>query len=300
MPERYLDPKNDLTFKRVFGEHPRVLKSFLNALLPLPEDAPIEELEYLPPELVPDIPILKNTIVDVRCRDTQGRVFLVEMQMLWTDSFMQRVLFNASKAYVKQIRRGDEYRYLQPVYSLNLVDAVFDRETDAYFHHYQIVNLADTAKQLEGLEFVFIELPKFRAETLAERKMHVLWLRYLTEISESSISIAEELRSVPEIQEALTYLRESAFDANELEAYDKYWDQVSVERTRLGDALRLGQRLGHEEGRQQGREEGRQQEREAIARRLFASGLSVESIATAMGLSVGEIQKIVAKPDDPR
>ncbi|MDR1154357.1 MAG: Rpn family recombination-promoting nuclease/putative transposase, partial [Bacteroidales bacterium] len=35
---RYLDPKNDLPFKRIFGEHPNLLKSFLNALMPLEED----------------------------------------------------------------------------------------------------------------------------------------------------------------------------------------------------------------------------------------------------------------------
>ncbi|MDR1594914.1 MAG: Rpn family recombination-promoting nuclease/putative transposase, partial [Prevotellaceae bacterium] len=31
---RYLDPKNDLPFKRIFGEHPELLMSFLNALMP--------------------------------------------------------------------------------------------------------------------------------------------------------------------------------------------------------------------------------------------------------------------------
>ena len=31
---RYLDPRNDLVFKRIFGEHPQILRSFLNALLP--------------------------------------------------------------------------------------------------------------------------------------------------------------------------------------------------------------------------------------------------------------------------
>ncbi|MDR1097863.1 MAG: Rpn family recombination-promoting nuclease/putative transposase, partial [Tannerella sp.] len=35
---RYLDPKNDLPFKRIFGEHRDLLKSFLNALMPLEED----------------------------------------------------------------------------------------------------------------------------------------------------------------------------------------------------------------------------------------------------------------------
>lgn len=50
---RYLDPKNDLTFKKVFGKHPHLLNSFLNALLPLQADEQIEHLEYLPAELVP-------------------------------------------------------------------------------------------------------------------------------------------------------------------------------------------------------------------------------------------------------
>lgn len=40
---RYLDPKADLTFKKVFGEHPDLVISLLNALLPL--DGP-EEKSY--------------------------------------------------------------------------------------------------------------------------------------------------------------------------------------------------------------------------------------------------------------
>src|SRR5579872_6783159 len=98
---RYLDPKADIVFRRIFGEHPHLLKSFLNAVLPLPNDGLIEKLEYLPAEQTPRIPILKNTIVDVKCYDQQGRVFIVEMQMQWTDSFMQRILFGTSQAYVK-------------------------------------------------------------------------------------------------------------------------------------------------------------------------------------------------------
>jgi len=132
---RYLDPKNDLTFKKVFGQHPHLLKSFLNALLPLEPDAQIEELEYLPSELVPEIPEVRNSIVDVRCVDQKKRQFIVEMQMLWTDSFMSRVLFNASKAYVKQLKTSQEYHLLQPVYSLNLVDDTFIKDSPEWYHH---------------------------------------------------------------------------------------------------------------------------------------------------------------------
>lgn len=64
---RYLDPKADLTFKKVFGEHPDLVISLLNALLPLdgPEEK-IVQVEYLPAELVPETPLKKNSIVDVR------------------------------------------------------------------------------------------------------------------------------------------------------------------------------------------------------------------------------------------
>jgi hypothetical protein len=61
---RYLDPKNDLIFNLIFGEHSHLLKSFLNALMPLEEDQRIESPEYLPAEQVPDNPANKNSIVN--------------------------------------------------------------------------------------------------------------------------------------------------------------------------------------------------------------------------------------------
>ncbi|MDR2775986.1 MAG: Rpn family recombination-promoting nuclease/putative transposase, partial [Tannerella sp.] len=64
---RYLDPKNDLIFKRIFGEHPNLLRSFLTAVMPCKADQQIESLEYLQTEQVPDNPAKKNSIVDVRC-----------------------------------------------------------------------------------------------------------------------------------------------------------------------------------------------------------------------------------------
>ena len=97
---KYLDPKADLTFKKIFGNHPKRLISLLNALLPLSEEEQIHETEYLPTELVPQLEGGKNTIVDVLCTDVRGRKFCVEMQMEWSDAFQQRVLFNASKLYV--------------------------------------------------------------------------------------------------------------------------------------------------------------------------------------------------------
>ena len=52
---KYLDPKADLTFKKIFGNHPKRLISLLNALLPLSEEEQIHEIKYLPTELVPQL-----------------------------------------------------------------------------------------------------------------------------------------------------------------------------------------------------------------------------------------------------
>ena len=173
---RYLDPKNDLTFRKVFGEHPLLLKSFLNAMLPL--EVPIKNLEYLPADLVPVLPLLKSSIVDVRCIDDNDRQFVVEMQMLWTDSFKSRVLFNASKAYVRQLDKAINYQELQPVYALSLVNEIFEHEMKEFYHHYKIVHLADSKKVLKGLEFVFVEIPKFKASNYNEKRLQVLWLSF--------------------------------------------------------------------------------------------------------------------------
>ena len=133
---RYLDPKNDLIFKRIFGEHPDLLIGFLNALMPLAANRQIEEVEYLPTEQVPDIIGKKNSIVDVKCRDKSGRMFIVEMQMHWTDDFMNRIVFNASKAYIRQLNKNMGYYLLQPVYTLAILNENFDQKTEQFYHHY--------------------------------------------------------------------------------------------------------------------------------------------------------------------
>ena len=219
--ERYLDPKADLTFKRVFGEHPDLVRSFLNALLPLEAGEEIERVEYLPAELVPENPLRKNSIVDVRCRDNRGRQFIVEMQMAWSPEFRQRVLFNAAKAYVRQLGKGHDYGLLEPMYSLNLVNDVMDAGLPGYYHSYRMVHEAYSDRVIEGLRLVFIEL-----------------------------------LSDPEVGKALSEIRASAFTDAELVGYDKFWDQVGVEVTLYNSGERKGRAEGRVEGLAEGRLEG--------------------------------------------
>ena len=283
---KYLNPRADLTFKRVFGEHPDLVMSLLNALLPLTANQEITDIEYLPSEMVPDNPLRKNSIVDVRCKDKQGRQFLVEMQMIWSPEFRQRVLFNASKAYVRQINTGEEYELLQPVYSLNLVNEVFEPELEGYYHHYQMIHVENTDKVIEGLQLIFVELPKFTPHTFSEKKMQVLWLRYLTEINEQTREVPEELMANPEVKKAVDALEVSAFTDAQLAGYEKFWDIISVEKTLYNSAIRKGLA----EGMEKGMEKGKAEERHLIAFNFKKQGVSFEVISQCTGLSIKEIE----------
>lgn len=297
---RYLDPKNDLTFKRIFGEQPDLLKSFLNAILPLPEKVQIASLEYLPTEIVPELPGLKHSIVDVRCKDNFNRTFIVEMQMFWTDSFKQRIVFNAAKAYIKQIPKGGEYHQLQPVYALSLVNAIFEPEMpDVYYHHYNLVHRDDTKKQLEGLEFIFIELPKFKAKKISEKKLSVLWLRFLTEIGEQTEHVPKDLMDEKEISKALQLLETKGFSQAELEYYDRYWDSISTEKTLYSahelkgkeEGLKEGEEIGIKKGEEIGIKKGEEKIKQ-IAKNLRVAGMPIDEISSITGLSNKDIEKL--------
>lgn len=280
MASRYLDPKIDLAFKRVFGQHADLLKSFLNAVLPLPDDGLIESLEYLTPEQVPELPgLFKNSIVDVKCQDTRGRIFIVEMQMLWSTSFEQRIVFSASNAYVKQLRSGQDYTSLKPVYALALSNQVFDFETDNYHHHYKIVSLQDSRRVLKGLEFVFIELPKFKPRSQTDRRMQVKWLRFLSEVGRNDQAV-QDLAEDPEIRSAMDLVEVGAYTPDELEAYHIHMDKLRIEATVIKDA------------KAEGKAEGKAEVIQEVARKLKAQGLSLAVIAQATGLDEAEIDQL--------
>ena len=277
---KYLDPKNDVVFKKIFGQHPNILMSFLNSMLPLAEGHEIVELEYLSPEMIPETFLEKFTSVDVRCRDSRGRQFLVEMQMNWTTAFKQRVLFNASKAYVTQAEKGFEYSHLKPVYALNLINQNYLPESPDYYHHYAVVHLQDNHEKLDGLEFVFVELPKFKSKNITEMRLQVLWLRFLTEINEQAEIISDELLENPEIQQAINFVYEASLSKEEKDLYDRNWDRISSEKTILTEVRTEGIAVGKAEGKIE------------VALNLIAAGVSMDIIMQATGLSRIEIENL--------
>jgi predicted transposase/invertase (TIGR01784 family) len=230
---KYLDPKVDVLFKKIFGENKELVISFLNSLLPLKEGQEILTIEYLSPEQVPMTPLGKNSVVDVKCIDNSGRAFIVEMQSEWTNIFRKRLLVNGSKAVVRQMDKEStdvkvkKFQELKPVFVLAIVNANFSKGKD-WYHHLQIMDSKNPDVVIEGLDFVLVELPNFTPDTwtYAHKQLAVLWLRFLKEIDGYVEKLPKELKSNKLICSAIKICRESALTPKELDAYERAKEQV--------------------------------------------------------------------------
>ena len=145
------------------------------------------------------------------------------------------------------------------------------------------------------MHFTFIELPKFTPHSIADKRMMVLWLRFLTEINSNTKDIPSDLLNDPEIGKAVEELEISGFTDAELRAYDKFWDSVSVERTLLDDRYQKGMEKGIETGFEKGMEKGMSQRSLEIAKKMLAKGMDEASIMDMTGLTAEEIKLLKAE-----
>ncbi|EQA36630.1 PD-(D/E)XK nuclease family transposase domain protein [Leptospira inadai serovar Lyme str. 10] len=68
---------NDLVFKSLFVEEPKLLSSILTSVLYPNGDHRVEEITILNPELPTDYPGDKRSYLDLRARDESGKIFHV-------------------------------------------------------------------------------------------------------------------------------------------------------------------------------------------------------------------------------
>ena len=190
--------------------------------------------------------------------------------------------------------------YQEPVFSLNLVREIVDADVDNYYHFYDIVQDDLTERIIDNFHLVFVELPKFTPHTMGEKRMQVLWLRYLTEIDGYMETVPQELLDIPEINKAMEVVEESAYTPEQLLGYDKFWDIIRTENTLYSSGVRQGLEKGMEQGLEKGREvgrlegrkEGQKDEKIANARKMKSYGLALEMIADITGLTIDEVRDL--------
>ena len=287
---KYLNPRNDLAFKLVFGRHKHLCISLINSMLPL--ENPVVSIEYQSGELIPDLPgDLKLSVVDVRCTDSAGRQFIVEMQFNWRTNYQKRTLLNAAKSYAMQLNVAEDFSLLQPVYMISFVNEIFETSldmSDEYYHYYKIINIKNTNKQIKGLEFLFIELPKFKPQNRAEKKLFELWLRFLTEINEKTEDVPPELLEDELIKEAIHCMERAAFTKEQLAAYDQRKINLLASKSDLEE-----ERIkGKAEGLAEGEAKGEKNTKIAIAQKMLSKGIDIAEITDMTGLSTDEIKAL--------
>lgn len=110
------------------------------------------------------------------------------------------------------------------------------------------------------------------------------WVEYLKNGVISSDTQA------PGLQEAREKLKYYSMSDAERYAYDEHINAIMIQNDVLGNARLEGMEEGRAEGRTEGRAEGRAEEKNNIARKMLANGLSIEQIALITGLTEQEIK----------
>ena len=91
---RFINPKTDYAFKKIFGSEQShdILISFLNAIL-YDGKPVIQDLEILNPYLAPKIRGVKQTYLDVKATLDNETTVIIEMQVLNIEGFEKRILY---------------------------------------------------------------------------------------------------------------------------------------------------------------------------------------------------------------
>ena len=287
---RFLNPKTDFAFKKIFGSDTSrdVLISFLNAVLDLQHPYLIQEVDILDPYLAPKIHGMKDTFLDVRVRDENGRSYIVEMQVLNVAGFEKRILYNACKAYANQIGSGDEYSKLSEVIAITITDFVMYEELAAVKNRFRL-RAEDKHEIYHGdLELLFIELPKFEKTEEELESVFDKWLYFLKRARDLT-AIPVKLNDEPAIVKAFDIANKAGLTPEEMEDQDRremfIQDQRGVEQ--------LATARGLAKGLAKGLAEGARTEKVLLARRLLEKGMSLEDAAQLVSLSVKELRNML-------
>ena len=255
----FADLKNDFVFRRIFGTHPDILRRLLNDLLDRRDAQTIVSLEYLPSEQLPLAEGAKLSILDVRCKDRAGTTFVVEMQLIHHPGFINRVVYNACKAYAGQLEAGGWFTDLTDVVAISICD--FELWPDAQQKKQKLPlvpmlsrwNMVEQGSKNHGLlqvQYAFLELPKMPARRPGEPGAD-LWAWLFVHAPELT-EVPADLPPGPYV-DALELANQAKFTVAELQAYEKARDEIrqvlEIAAARFSEGLAEGELKGELKGK---------------------------------------------------
>lgn len=281
--ERYVNFYTDFAFKKLFGSeaNKECLISFLNALLDGKEE--IVNLTYLNVEHLGHAAAERKAVFDVYCENTKGEKFLIEMQKAEQEYFIDHSIYYSTFPIQEQAPQGKWNFQLQRVYTIGILNFVFDNTDDNYLHHE--VKLMDTKTNsifFDKLTYVYLEMPKFKKEEHELATIFDKWLyamKNLYRLLDRPQALQEAVfQRFFEQAEIANFSQQERRDYRE--SQKDFWDLFAVTET------------AEKRGRAEGRAEGKDERNIEIARSMKADNIAVPTIIKYTGLSAEEIESL--------
>ncbi len=298
-----INPFVDWGFKYLFGteKNKRNLLGFLNLLLEL--DSPIEELQYLNNESIPDNPDGKECVFDILCSDRYGNQYLIEIQNARLGYMTDRMIYYACRLVDKMGVPGEGWNYdIKKVYSICLMNFKYEKNAKLR-RDFMLCEPGKENLLSDKLHFIMLQLPCLDVDNLEEcEKIYEKFLYLLVQIKRGMKTIEELKKEVydhglnEEARKAFLWVLEdvdlASMTEQEKSIYEarlkRYRDDRAVLDYAIEDGIRQGLELGEAKGRAKGLAEGRVE----IARSMKAKGFDDTLISECTGLSVEEINSL--------
>ena len=181
--EKYINPFTDYGFKKLFGEEPNkdLLLDFLNELLK-EEQGEIVDLTYLKNEHLSTSDIDRKAIFDLYCENKKGEKFIVELQKSKQNFFKDRTVYYSTFPIREQAKRADWNYELKAVYTIAILDFVFNEDKNDLNKFRYDIKLTDQETHkvfYDKLTFIYLEMPKFnktvdQLETRFDKWLYVI------------------------------------------------------------------------------------------------------------------------------
>ncbi len=310
MTEKYVNPFTDFGFKKLFGEEPNkdLLIDFLNELL-REEQGEIKSLTYLKGEHLSNTDLDRKAIFDLYCENERGEKFIVELQKTKQKFFKDRTLYYSTFPIQQQAERGEWNFELKAVYTIAILDFVFDEDESEPNKYRYDVKLKDNQTNkifYDKLTFIYLEMPKFN-KTLDELETHFeKWMYVIrnlnrlerlpeklrTRIFEKLFEVAEIAKFTPEqhlgYEDSLKYYRDLK---NSLDTANELGREEGIIQGRI-EGIIEGIIEGKIQGKLEGVIEGKLEGKIEIAKQMKAKGYDLSLIKELTGLSEDAIAKV--------
>lgn len=294
---RYINPFTDYGFKYLFGTEPN--KEFTLALINelLRGMETIKSLTLIPSEQLGDTKDDRRAVFDVYAENERGEKVIIEMQKADQQYFKDRSVYYSSFPIRSQGEKGRWRFGLKAVYTIGILDFVFDEDKDdeEYYHH--VVKLMDVEKKevfYDNLTYIYLEMPKFKKTEAELESLFDKWLyalKNLPRLLERPAALQERIfKKFFDVAETANLSKEEY--AKYFESEKVYYDLDGAFRTAAAKGRAQGLANGLAKGRAEGRAEGIEANKRDNARRMKADGLPTELIVKYTGLDSNIVESL--------